>query len=254
MIIKNIYGEVLLKCKKEKGKYNLVGADLWKANLTEANLWKADLSGANLWKADLSGADLMGADLRKADLSRADLSETDLSGANLSEADLRGANLSEADLRGANLSEANLIRADLSGADLRDANLSGTNLSEASLTGAVGLIKEIDWLEDHFDKSDEGYICYKSFGEHYDSPKNWIIEENSIIDEKALKMDRRVLCAPGINIATKEWCNENCGKQVWKCILKFEWMDEVCVPYGTDGKFRCSKLLILEKLCEDEVF
>jgi hypothetical protein len=203
MIIKNIYNKILLKCKKEKGRYSLVGADLRKADLREANLrrtnlWKADLRRTNLWKADLSGADLIGADLR----------------------------------------EANLCRADLMGADLRKADLSG----------AIGLIKEIDWLDANLEKTEEGYICYKSFGEYYNSPDNWVIKENSIIEEGILEKDRRNNCAPGINVATKEWCYENCFKQIWKCLLKFEWMDEVCVPYGTDGKFRCSKLQILGKL------
>ena len=238
MIIQNIYGIRLLKCKKEKGKYNL----------RRANLRKADLSGADLREANLRGADLSGADLYEANLRGANLSEANLTIAHLYEANLSGANLWKADLSGADLREANLRVADLSGADLYEANLRGANLSEANLRGAKGLIKEIDWLDANLEKTEEGYICYKSFGEYHNPPASWVIEENFIIEEDTLEKDRIILCASGINIATKEWCNKNCSKQVWKCLLKFEWLNDICVPHGTDGKFRCSKLLILGKL------
>ena len=233
MIIKNIYNKILLKCKKEKGRYNLVGANLWKADLSEADLRRACLSGANLREANLRRTNLMGANLCRADLT----------GANLSGAELIEANLWNADLTVADLTGANLWNADLSGANLCRADLSG-----ADLTGAIGLIKEIDWLDANLEKTEEGYICYKSFGEHYNPPDNWVIEENSIIEDKNINQDRREDCAPGINVGTKEWCYGNCSKQVWKCLLKFEWLNEIRVPYGTDGNFRCGKLLILGKL------
>ena len=222
MKIKDTEGQYLLECKQDRGMYNLCGV----------NLHRADLHCTNLFKANLLG--------------------TDLSSANLVNTNLRGSNLCGANLCGANLCGANLYDADLSGAYLGGADLTGAylimaNLRGADLTGAKGLIKEKDWLDANLEKTEEGYICYKSFGEYYNSPKNWVIEENSIIEDKNINQDRREDCAPGINVGTKDWCNEYCFKQIWKCLLKFEWMDEVCVPYGTDGKFRCGKLQIIKK-------
>jgi hypothetical protein len=192
---------------------------------------------ANLSRADLREANLSGADLRGADLSEANLSEANLSGANLSRADLSEANLSEANLREANLREANLREANLSGADLRGADLSG----------AIGLLNPVDWLNEHLEKNEAGYIAYKQFGLHKQPPKGWVLKPGSILTEVVLA-DRCSDCACGVNVATREWFTDNGNRRLplWRILIRWEWAAGIVVPYHTNGKIRCSHVELLE--------
>ena len=230
--------ELLKESKAKAAEYlsdaDLSGADLSGANLSGADLRRADLSGANLRRADLSGANLRRADLRRADLSDANLSGADLSGADLSGADLSDANLRSADLRRANLSDANLSGADLSGADLRSADLSQTK----------GILDAINYLEAHFEKTEEGYIVYKTFGENYSAPDSWKIEPGSIIKE-TVNPDRGTECGCGINVAPIGWVRRNSNGNPYKLLVRWQWLPGVVVPFSTDGKIRCSKAEII---------
>ena len=212
----------------EKHKFYLDGKEGGeRANLSGADLGGANLSGANLIRADLSGANLSGANLIRADLSGADLS-----GANLSEADLSEADLSGADLSGANLSEADLSEADLSGADL---------------SGAKGLLSTVNFLEAHFERTDDGYIAYKTFNRTYQAPGKWKIEPGSIIEEN-VNFTRTQECGCGINVAPLDWVKKAYGKnsEIWKVLIRWEWLCGVCVPYMSDGKIRCERVELLE--------
>ena len=183
--------------------------------------------------------------LSDANLSDADLSGANLSDANLRRADLSGANLSDANLRRADLSGANLSGANLSDADLSGANLSGANLSDADLSGSQGLLDAINYMEAHFERTDEGYIVYKTFGENYSAPESWKIEPGEIIEE-TVNCDRTTECGCGINVAPLEWVRRNGCNQPYKLLIRWEWLPGVVVPYNTDGKIRCSKAQILE--------
>ena len=159
------------------------------------------------------------------------LSEYDLSGANLSDANLSGADLSGADLSGANLS----------GANLRRANLSGANLSETQ-----GLIDAINYMEAHFERTEEGYIAYKTFNSIYTAPDKWKIEPGQILKE-VCNPERTCDCGCGINVAPLDWVKRNHkGKTIYKMLIRFEWLVGVVVPYNTDGKIRCSRAQIVE--------
>ena len=207
-------------------KWLSYGAGGERANLSVANLRVANLSGANLRVANLSGADLRVADLREANLSGADLSGANLSGASLSEANLSRANLSEANLSGADLSEANLSGADLSGAE--------------------GLLRTVDFLEARFERTDRGYIAYKTFGGLYKEPDTWKIEPGAVIEE-TVNFDRCTTCGSGINVAPLEWVRKEYPTgAIWKVLIRWEWLCGVCVPYMTDGKIRCEKVELLE--------
>ena len=246
---------------------DLRGADLRGASLSNASLSNANLSWANLIWADLSGANLRGADLCKADLSKADLSNADLSNANLSwanlsnavlcdadlrKADLRGADLRGASLRGASLSNANLSNADLSWANLSnanlcDANLNGANLRKADLSGAKGLPRAVDYMETHFKRTDAGYVAYKTFSQYFVAPDTWEIAPGNILAEN-VNFDRCTECGCGINVAPLEWVRRNNGGnlEIWKVLIRWEWLCGVCVPYNTDGKIRCERVELLE--------
>ena len=148
-------------------------------------------------------------------------------------------------LRRANLSDADLSGADLSGANLRRANLRRANLSGADLSGSQGLLDAINFMEAHFERTDEGYIVYKSFNSSYDAPDRWQIEPGKVIEE-AVNPDRTRECGCGINVAPLEWVRRTYYNQPFKLLIRWEWLPGVVVPYNTDGKIRCSKAQIME--------
>ena len=176
-----------------------------------------------------------------------DLSEADLSGADLRGANLRGANLREANLRGADLSEANLYEANLRGADLRGADLSEANLREADLSGVLGLLESCAYIDAHFEKTDKGYIAYKTFGSFNTPPAYWTIEPDGIICEN-VNFNRTEECGCGVNVGTLEWVKENTTGQIWKVLIEWPWLAGVVVPYSTNGKIRCERVRLLEKI------
>lgn len=179
----------------------------------------------------------------RANLSGINLSGINLSGANLSGADLSGADLSGADLYHANLSGANLSGADLSGADLYHANLSDANLS-----GAKNLLSPINYLKENFERTDEGYIVYKCFNNMYSAPDKWDISIGSVIEEE-VNPNRTTICGCGINVAPLDWVrNEYPHMQVYKLLIRWEWLAGVVVPYNTDGQIRCARAEIIERL------
>jgi len=171
--------------------------------------------------------------------SRAYLSGADLSGAYLS-----GADLSRADLLRANLSEANLSRADL----LR-ANLSRANLSRADLSGTI--LDGINWL---------AYIgiiptgnrarAYKLTNSKCEGPFNggitYKVGESVIA---TLDPDIKVECSKGINLATFAWCLnalKEAGENPHLFLMEFDASPKnVCVPMGSDGKFRVGKAQVI---------
>ena len=169
---------------------------------------------------------------------RANLSGINLSGANLSGSNLSGADLSGADLSGADLRETCLICADLS-----DADLSGANLS-----GAKNLLSPINYLKENFERTDEGYIVYKCFNNMYSAPDKWDISIGSVIEEE-VNPNRTTTCGCGINVAPLDWVrNEYPHRQVYKLLIRWEWLSGVVVPYNTDGKIRCARAEIIEKV------
>ena len=166
--------------------------------------------------------------------------------ANLSWANLSRANLSWANLSRANLSWADLSGADLSRADLSRADLSGADLSGADLSGAKGLLSTVNYLDAHFERTPDGYIAYKTFNAYYRSPDAWTIENGAVIEEN-VNFDRCTSCGCGINVAPLEWVkNEYPKAQIWKVLIRWEWLCGVCVPYMTDGKIRCERVELIE--------
>jgi hypothetical protein len=167
----------------------------------------------------------------------------DLRCANLRGANLCGANLCDADLRGADLHNANLHGANLHGANLRGADLRGADLS-----GCDGLLNSADWLKNNFKADDKGrLIVYKAFGNTaYSIPDYWTIVEGAIIKE-VVDASRTMLCGCGVNCATLEWAQkEYPNSEIRKCYIEPIDLADVVVPYSTDGKIRCARLIIGE--------
>ena len=137
-------------------------------------------------------------------------------------------------------------RADLSWADLSGANLSWADLSWANLSWAEGLLPTVNYLDAHFERTENGYIAYKTFNAVYLAPPKWEIAPGSIIEEN-VNFDRCAACGCGINVAPLEWVkNKYPNKQIWKVLIRWEWLCGVCVPYMSDGKIRCERVELLE--------
>ena len=177
---------------------------------------------------------------------RADLSGSDLRGSDLSRSDLRHSDLSHSDLRGSNLSHSDLSHSDLSRSDLSHSDLCGSDLRGSNLSQTEGLLDTVNYIEAHFERTDRGYIAYKTFGGNYNPPDDWKIEPDSVITE-TVNFDRCTSCGSGINVAPLEWVKQNYpNKKIWKCLIEWPWLVGVCVPYNTDGKIRCSRVRLLE--------
>ena len=168
--------------------------------------------------------------------------------ANLSGADLSGVNLSDADLSGADLSDANLFGVNLSDANMEGVNLSGANMEGVNLSGAKNLLSPINYLKENFEHTDEGYIVYKCFNNMYSAPDKWDISIGSVIEEE-VNPNRTTTCGCGINVAPLDWVrNEYPHRQVYKLLIRWEWLAGVVVPYNTDGQIRCARAEIIERV------
>ena len=137
--------------------------------------------------------------------------------------------------------------ADLSGADLSGANLIGANLSYADLSGAKGLLSAVNFMETNFERTAEGYLAYKTFGGQYKIPLGWKIEKGAVISENvnACRVDS---CGSGINVAPLDWVKSYYRGEIWKVLIRWQWQSGVCVPYNTDGKIRCERVELIEKV------
>ena len=145
----------------------------------------------------------------------------------------------------ANLSLANLSLANLSRANLRWADLSRANLRWADLSRAEGLLQACNYLDAHFERTPDGYIAYKTFGSQYDPPKKWVIEAGSVLEEN-VNPNRADVCGCGINVAPLDWVRREYSGDIWKVLIRWEWLAGVVVPYNTDGKIRCERVELLE--------
>jgi hypothetical protein len=181
------------------------------------------------------------ANLSRADLSRANLSRADLSWANLSEADLSWANLSRADLSWANLSRANLSRA-----NLRSANLRSADLRSADLSGAKNVFDPVAYVAENFKRVRGGIEVWKRIGGQYAVPESWVIEAGAEISEVVNPLPT-CDCACGVNVGTETWCRGNyVGAPLWRCLVKWEWLPSMVVPYNTTGKVRVGRVKLIE--------
>ena len=108
------------------------------------------------------------------------------------------------------------------------------------------MLSTVNYLDAHFERTPDGYIAYKTFNAFYHSPDTWTIENGAVIEEN-VNFDRCTSCGCGINVAPLNWVkNESPKAQIWKVLIRWEWLCGVCVPYMTDGKIRCERVELIE--------
>ncbi|MCK9325554.1 MAG: hypothetical protein M0P69_08640, partial [Bacteroidales bacterium] len=125
------------------------------------------------------------------------------------------------------------------------ADLSGADLSGAKNT----FISPIDFIMQNFERAPDGIIVYKAFGEIYSPPSKWAIMPGAILEEE-VNYTRTSDCACGVNVATMDWIKRHVSsdKDVWRCLIRWEWLSGVCVPYCTDGKIRAARVMLLKNI------
>ncbi len=214
---------------------------------TDANLADANLAGAILADANLAGAFLAGAYLANANLARAYLA-----GANLANAYLADAFLVDAYLANANLASAYLANADLANADLADANLARAYLADADLADAKNYIPERTHALAALPYLPGKLQAFKLVNEDGEGHANGGIKYpvGEVVEEPDADRDPSKHCAAGLNVADlpwvlREWC-EGCRVLV----VEFEAADIACVPLGTDGKFRLTRLRVVSDITD----
>ena len=226
--IKNRWtGDIIISVEAGSFKLAVEMAVCGNTNLSCADLSRANLSGAYLTGANLSGAHLSGAYLTRANLTGADLTRANIS----------GAYLSCADLSRANLSCANLSRANLFGANLFGAHLSGANLS-----GADGINKHLctplTILSDQPGKIRAYKLVTKEGLGPYYPEINYLKGEEFAVDNYD---ESDAHCAPGISLATLDWCIKEWRGGYRILVMEFTAEDIASIPIGTDGKFRVKR-------------
>lgn len=201
---------------------------------------------------------------KQADLSFENLSGTTLNSISLYHIIFKGTNFTNVIFKNVDCSDMNFTDISFAGSTFINVRFVDTNFTNVSFEGATfryvdfsgskGLLNPIDYLNENFEKTEEGYIVYKTFGKIYNAPDNWKIEPNSIIEEE-VDYNRCDECGCGINVATKKWVEKDnidtlIKRAVWKLLIKWEWLPTVVVPYNTDGKIRCGKAMLLEVVDE----
>lgn len=68
-------------------------------------------------------------------------------------------------------------------------------------------------------------------------------------EEEEVNPNRTDVCGCGINVAPLSWVRvRHPRKPVYKLLIRWEWLVGVVVPYNTDGKIRCARAEIIEKV------
>lgn len=239
-------------------------AELTDAIFKEADLWDSSFNYASLERVSFDQAVLYSASfhyalLQEVDMKRAFLTNADFSNAMMNKANLTSANCSDTNFKNAKAPEAIFVSAKLNRAKFSDAilcnsvftqaNLEEVQFANANLSGVSGIPDSIEIMDQLFEKTEKGYIVYKSFGLYYAPREEWVIEENSVITE-VVNPDRGTNCGSGIHVATKEWVETRVPPQdeIWKCLIEYPWLLNVVIPYETTGKIRTGKLRLLEKI------
>lgn len=228
----------LADCLNEVSKFDNNNRSTTRVELNHLDFGQKRLIRANFTGVNLTGSRLVRCSIREANFTDAEMALTDFSSSDLARACFRGANLG-----GANFSNSNLVCADFTGARLENAVF-----IEANLSRAIGLPTAASFI-DKLEKTETGVICYKAIGNTtYEAPKAWSFRKGTYIEE-VVNHERTCTCGCGVNVADSiDWCQDQYRHAafIWKC--QIDWIDlaDVVVPYGTDGKFRASRVKLIE--------
>ena len=142
----------------------------------------------------------------------------------------------------------------LSGVDLSRAYLSGAYLSRADLSGATGVNKYLTspmymLLDQIGEIRAYKLVTQDGHGPHYPAFTYTVGETYT---EPNFEANEHVDCGPGINLASLDWCLKEWRPGYRILIASFKRRhgndDNICVPIGSDGKFRVRSCKIVKEL------
>jgi hypothetical protein len=105
-------------------------------------------------------------------------------------------------------------------------------------------------MRKNLESDERGYIVYRSEKGRFDNPDHWLFAPGAVLTE-TVNPDPCTECGCGIAAATLDWVREHYKNVViWRC--RIEWCDlaDVIVPFNTNGKIRCGRLVLIEKVEE----
>lgn len=133
------------------------------------------------------------------------------------------------------------------GANLRDADLSGVDLRGADLSGVVGVNPYLS-TPLHILADQPGRIrAYKLVTADLVGPFNGGIryDHGATVEAAHADTDPSRACAPGINVATLDWCLREWKAGYRILVVEFDAADIACIPTGSDGKFRLRRCTVV---------
>lgn len=185
------------------------------------------------------GKETAAADFNKANLAMCDFAGCDLRFASFAKADCSYANFGNADLRCATFKDASLEGAFLGGAWLDMTNFSNVH----------GLLTNREWMDKHLEKEAHGYIVYRGFSKalfasHWDTPRS------GAVLEQFPNPDRTALDGCGVSFGTQSLVMRmfQDAPPVWRCLIRMDDLPDVIIPFNTDGRGRCRRLVLLHTI------
>ena len=166
----------------------------------------------------------------------------------------KGSRFSMVSLPRSNFTGSSLIYTEWHNCRLNECVFKGAALSDivmvnADLSQSIGVPSQADYIRMHFDSDEEGFYAYKVFDVFYRAPDSWIQRRGEVITE-VVDMDRFNRCSYGVNVATKGWIKQffkaDPGLSVWKVLIPWKYVADVCVPFMTAGTIRCGRCILVD--------
>jgi hypothetical protein len=112
-------------------------------------------------------------------------------------------------------------------------------------------LKTSETFLNQLEKTIDGFIAYKCFGNTtFTPPTSWKIEPDSVLTE-SVNPTKTDVCGCGINVCNQEWMSKNQLGYTgawWKVLIPWSATGDMVIPFGTDGKFRVGKCILLCKI------
>jgi len=221
--------------------------DMSNAALTCAIFTNCRFDGARMSNTSIQAGVLEGCYFRGTDMSCMTLTYANMRYSYFSHVNFLHSRLTEADMRDTQITACKLRDTLFIGTKMEGCVIRDSDLSSANLSGSRGLLDPAQYMRKHFQKTDGGYIAYKVFGVSHEPPAYWHIMPGAILEEE-VNPDRTALYGCGVNLGTAEFvCQRLAVSSVWECLISWEDLPSVIVPYATDGWIRCRRVRLIRE-------
>jgi len=205
-------------------------------------------------------------DVKYTDMSLTNFKKSKFHFVNFNNCDLEDSKFDSVEMTEVEFKISNLNRASFQNVKFNDDSIQiiQCNLYETNFSQSKGLLNPIDYLSENFEWNNDGMIVYKIF-DHF-MPTVWpdFKRSGDILTEEP-NYDRTSNFSCGINAANQEWFQNinqsgtfervpKFSQDVWKCLIKFQWLPGVVVPYNPEGQIRCCRLQLIKKFTEMEIY